>query len=286
MTRLLLVLALALGALAAPVAAQVTSTGIIKGRVIDAETGESMPYTNIYIAGTSIGTMAFTDGYFFLRGLRPGTYTVTADDVALGYIENTALAEGTDSNGDPVTDVSDAGDDAVETPDGEGVTDGDPTNDPTVQMLDQEPSIRLYKTIASIDDVNSNGVTDLGDEITYTFTVTNTGNVPVTGVVINDSIVLIDFINRRVRDGMPLHEALLDAGRLDGISDATDRAEGRIKLQVTDGTIVAGRALAVRRRLVAAAALEPHLHRDPALLGDLWSSRRAARRCTGGGHPR
>jgi len=39
------------------------------------------------------------------------------------------------------------------------------------------------------------------------------GLVALTGVVVNDSIVLIDFINRRVRDGVPLREALLDAGR-------------------------------------------------------------------------
>ena len=39
------------------------------------------------------------------------------------------------------------------------------------------------------------------------------GLVALTGVVVNDSIVLIDFINRRVRDGIPLEEALIDAGR-------------------------------------------------------------------------
>jgi multidrug efflux pump subunit AcrB len=39
------------------------------------------------------------------------------------------------------------------------------------------------------------------------------GLVALTGVVVNDSIVLIDFINHRVRDGVPLEEALLDAGR-------------------------------------------------------------------------
>ena len=39
------------------------------------------------------------------------------------------------------------------------------------------------------------------------------GMVALTGVVVNDSIVLIDFINHRVRDGMPLKEALIDAGR-------------------------------------------------------------------------
>ena len=39
------------------------------------------------------------------------------------------------------------------------------------------------------------------------------GMVALTGVVVNDSIVLIDFMNRRVRSGMPLTEAILDAGR-------------------------------------------------------------------------
>jgi len=38
------------------------------------------------------------------------------------------------------------------------------------------------------------------------------GMVTLAGVVVNDSIVLVDFINRSIRDGMPLEEALLDAG--------------------------------------------------------------------------
>jgi HAE1 family hydrophobic/amphiphilic exporter-1 len=39
------------------------------------------------------------------------------------------------------------------------------------------------------------------------------GIVALTGVVINDSIVLVDFINRRVRAGQPLKAALMDGGR-------------------------------------------------------------------------
>jgi len=38
------------------------------------------------------------------------------------------------------------------------------------------------------------------------------GMVALTGVVVNDAIVLIDFINHRVRAGQPLHDALIDAG--------------------------------------------------------------------------
>ena len=38
------------------------------------------------------------------------------------------------------------------------------------------------------------------------------GLVALTGVVVNDSIVLIDFINRRVRAGLSIDEALMEAG--------------------------------------------------------------------------
>lgn len=39
------------------------------------------------------------------------------------------------------------------------------------------------------------------------------GLVALTGVMVNDSIVLIDFINGHVRDGMPLRHAVVEAGR-------------------------------------------------------------------------
>ena len=39
------------------------------------------------------------------------------------------------------------------------------------------------------------------------------GLVALTGVVVNDSIVLIDFINHRIQDGLPLFKALIEAGR-------------------------------------------------------------------------
>ena len=38
------------------------------------------------------------------------------------------------------------------------------------------------------------------------------GMIALTGVVVNDSIVLIDFINHRLEAGMPLREALREAG--------------------------------------------------------------------------
>ncbi|HMP78288.1 MAG TPA: efflux RND transporter permease subunit [Pirellulaceae bacterium] len=39
------------------------------------------------------------------------------------------------------------------------------------------------------------------------------GLIALTGVIVNDSIVLVDFINHRIRDGMSLNEALISAGK-------------------------------------------------------------------------
>ncbi len=70
----------------APVEANkpVDNTVTIKGRIFDDETGETMPYTNVFISGTNIGTMAFTDGFFIMRGLPAGTYTVKASYISYG----------------------------------------------------------------------------------------------------------------------------------------------------------------------------------------------------------
>ena len=70
------------------------------------------------------------------------TQTIAEADLTAGFIENSATATGDSPSGtDDVSDVSDAGDEAVETPNGDGTTDGDSTNDPTVTTLGSNPII-------------------------------------------------------------------------------------------------------------------------------------------------
>ena len=85
------------------------------------------------------------------------TYTLTQVDVDAGHVANTATVTGTDPNGTDVTAT-----DSTDTPIAAG------------------PAITLDK-VAGTPTGNA-----AGDTIDYTFIVTNTGNVTLTGVVVDD----------------------------------------------------------------------------------------------------
>ena len=53
------------------------------GHVIDEKTGEHLPYVNIQIKGTNIGTVTDESGHYFLKNLTPGRVTVVVSYV--GY---------------------------------------------------------------------------------------------------------------------------------------------------------------------------------------------------------
>ncbi|MDN5667171.1 MAG: LPXTG cell wall anchor domain-containing protein [Renibacterium salmoninarum] len=91
-------------------------------------------------------------------------YTVTQADVDAGSLQNTATATGSTPDGKPNTSEPDS----VTTP------------------LDGAPRVKLLKQAGPVTDANGNGRKDAGDSIVYTFTVTNTGNTTLFGIVVQD----------------------------------------------------------------------------------------------------
>ncbi|WP_369049557.1 hypothetical protein, partial [Tenacibaculum sp. UWU-22] len=129
-----------------------------------------------------------------------GSYTLQQSDVDAGGVSNTASATGNDPSGAAVSDTSDAGTDgdnnAIENPEGietplmDGTLPGDGTaNDPTISLITPAPELRVVKSVSEVTDTNGNGVTDAGDVIHYSFTVTNIGNVTLTDVSVSDPLL-------------------------------------------------------------------------------------------------
>ena len=85
------------------------------------------------------------------------SHTVDLNDLNAGSVVNVASSSGQDTDGQSVTDVS---------------------NEVTV-TVDIAPRINLTKT-GNYTDTNHDGIFNVGDQITYTFIVENTGNVVLT----------------------------------------------------------------------------------------------------------
>tara|TARA_R110002124_G_scaffold71232_6_gene190937 strand:+ start:4419 stop:7085 length:2667 start_codon:yes stop_codon:yes gene_type:complete len=79
----------------------------------------------------------------------------------------------------------------------------------TAVAIVQSPSVLLVKE-GVFNDVNGNGFAEVGETITYSFTITNTGNVPLTNVTIIDTMVGL------VIKGNPI--ALLQVGQTNSTS--------------------------------------------------------------------
>src|SRR5690606_32800356 len=98
-----------------------------------------------------------------------GSYAITQDDIDAGQVTNQATAIGTAPDQSTVSDLSDESS-VLE-------------NDPTVIELCQDPAIAIVKT-GTFNDENGNDCSDVDETISYTFTVTNEGNVSLGNVLV------------------------------------------------------------------------------------------------------
>ncbi len=142
------------------------------------------------------------------------TYTLTQADVDSGHIANTATVTGTDPNGTDVTAT-----DSTDTPIAAG------------------PAISLDKQ-AGVPTGNA-----AGDTIAYTFLVTNTGNVTLTGVTVDDPLVgpvscpvatLAPGASTTCTATYTLTQADVDAGVVDNTATATGTDPTGTDVDATD----------------------------------------------------
>ncbi|TXE18566.1 DUF3494 domain-containing protein [Psychroserpens burtonensis] len=119
------------------------------------------PMEGLTITGSPIDSLEPGDSSDTITG----TYTITQEDINTGSVTNSALATAQDPEGNNITDIS-------------GTTNDNDT--PTVTTLTQNPAIALVKSAVV------SGTGTLGDIITYTFTVENTGNTTLTNVTVTD----------------------------------------------------------------------------------------------------
>lgn len=95
------------------------------------------------------------------------TYALTLADIAAGEVVNDAAVAGTPPDGPDVTDTSSA-----------------------TTPINQVPGIETTKT--QVFEDNGDGREDIGDTLNYTITVENTGNVPVSGLGLVDTLTDLD----------------------------------------------------------------------------------------------
>ncbi|TXD71151.1 DUF7507 domain-containing protein, partial [Aequorivita antarctica] len=103
-----------------------------------------------------------------------GTYVIDQVDIDKGFVRNQATAEGTAPDATVVSDLSDESS-VLE-------------DDPTIIELCQDPAIAIVKT-GIFNDENQNNCSDVDETITYTFTVTNEGNVSLSFVEVSDPMI-------------------------------------------------------------------------------------------------
>ncbi len=107
--------------------------------------------------------------------LYAASYTITQADIDAGVVSNQALVTGTSStDGSTLEDLSD--DDTVF------------EDDITDTILPLEAGIAVIKT-GIFNDENSDGYANIGETITYNFTVTNQGEDTITDVVLTDAML-------------------------------------------------------------------------------------------------
>jgi hypothetical protein len=65
----------------------------IVGHIIDKKSGEHLPYINVFLQGTTIGTVSDGTGHFYLKNLPEGKFTIVMKSVGYKTIEKEIVSK-------------------------------------------------------------------------------------------------------------------------------------------------------------------------------------------------
>src|SRR5690606_7693694 len=158
-------------------------------------------------------------------------YNITQPEVDNGVVENQATVDGTGSNGDPVNDIS-----------GTSVI----NDDGTTTILPPFSGISLVKT-ATFNDENGNGYPEVGETISYSFTVENIGYQTLTSITVNDPMVTVvgapiaslepgDTDNSTFTASYTITQGDIDAGAIQNTATATGKNPANDDISDISGT--------------------------------------------------
>jgi uncharacterized repeat protein (TIGR01451 family) len=151
-----------------------------------------------------------------------GSYAITQADIDAGNRPNTVTAAGQDPGGNPVSDT-----------------------DTHVEPIPQNATVDIVK--GGTLDVGGDGAANPGDLISYTFEVTNTGNVPLSNVAVTDPLVspiacpsgnpipsLAPGASETCTGSYAITQADIDAGSVPNTATATGQDPGGNPVTDTD----------------------------------------------------
>ena len=155
-----------------------------------------------------------------------GTYLVTPADASAGRRSNTATAAGTAPGGGNVQ-----GSDTL-----------------TVPVTAPDPQVTVTKAMVANDDANDSGSIDPGDTLTYSIVVANTGNVVLTDITLEDSLLPIDSAlpaslppggSVTCTSRLPVTQAHQDTGSIPNRVVASGRSPNSVLISAFDEAVVA-----------------------------------------------